>query len=373
VRIIMVSPYDLSVPGGVQGQVTGLTAALRTLGHDVVVLAPGRPGSEDAAGVRRLGRAFGVRANGSVAPVTLSPWAAVRAGAAVRDPGIDVVHIHEPLAPVLPYGCLVASRHPIVGTFHRNGSSPLYRAMAPAVRWVARRLAARCAVSESARDNVAPTSRAEFEVLFNGIDIDRYAHAAPAARTGPTVLFVGRHERRKGLGVLLEAWTRVETPATLWIVGEGPETDELRGRFAASAHLEWLGAISEGEKAARLAAADVFCAPSVGGESFGVVLLEAMAARCALLASDIDGYRAAAGTHARLVPPGDSGALAVAIDEMLGDAAAGAGRSGVDALDAAFRHAERWSMQRLAMRYVEIYERVLADPPARATPGPQVA
>jgi phosphatidylinositol alpha-mannosyltransferase len=367
-RIAMVSPYDLSVPGGVQGQVTGLSAALRDLGHEVVVVAPGpKVGTQDD-GTIVVGRSVGVRANGSVAPIAVWPTAALRAARVIRRSDIDVVHLHEPLAPVLNYGPLLAARQPMVGTFHRNGPSALYRVLGPVARWASRRLAARCAVSESARDNAASIG-GDFEVLFNGVDVDRFATDAPSPTTGPTILFVGRHEPRKGLAVLLEAFGLLSTPAVLWVAGEGPATRELRGRYPDSARVVWLGAITEDEKVARMAGADVFCAPSLGGESFGIVLLEAMAARCAVVASDIDGYRAASGGHARLVAPDDPAGLAAALDEALADAAAGQGRSSTEALDSARRRAGEWSMVRLAGRYVEIYERVLAEAPGRAVPG----
>ena len=361
-RIAMVSPYDLSVPGGVQGQVSGLSEALRDLGHEVVVVAPGKGAVGDGGRTVLVGRAVGVRANGSVAPVSISPGAAARAARVVRRPGIDVVHLHEPLAPVLNYGCLLAARQPIVGTFHRNGPSALYRVLGPLARWAVGRLAVRCAVSEAARDNAASSLGGDYEVLFNGIDVERFATDAPTPTTAPTVLFVGRHEPRKGLAVLLEAFESLRRPAVLWVAGEGPATAELRRRHPASARLQWLGAISDDQKVARMVGADVFCAPSLGGESFGMVLLEAMAAGCALGASDIDGYRVASGGHALLVAPGDPAALASGLDQALSDAAAGRGLASPEALAAARRHADRWSMSKLARRYVEIYERVLAGP-----------
>jgi len=360
-RIAMVSPYDLAVPGGVQGQVVGLGAALRNLGHEVVVVAPGpRKGRNET--LITVGDAIGVRANGSVAPIAVSPAAAVRAGRAVRRGGFDVIHLHEPLAPVVNYGCLLAASQPIVGTFHRNGASALYRILGPGVRWAVRRLDARCAVSEAARDNVAPFCSGEFEVLFNGIDVDRYRTDAPTPTEGPTVLFVGRHEPRKGLAVLLEAVSSMARPPVQWIAGEGPATAELQARFPASPTLHWLGTISEEEKVARMAGAHVFCAPSTGGESFGMVLLEAMAAGCSVVASDIEGYRQAAGGHARLVAPNDPRALALALETALGDATSGSGGSSPEALVSARRHAERWSMAELARRYEEIYRRVAPGP-----------
>jgi phosphatidylinositol alpha-mannosyltransferase len=360
-RIAMVSPYDLQVPGGVQGQVQGLAAALGGLGHQVVVLAPGTPPGVRADGVVFLGRSVGVRANGSVAPVSISPLAAKRAAAEVRSGRYDVIHLHEPLAPAGNYGCLLVARQPIVGTLHRQGSSAFYRLLAPAARFALGRLSACCAVSTAARDNVAGLVRGEVEILFNGIDLERFGGERPVRRPIPTVLFVGRHEPRKGLAVLLEAFARLAEPAQLWVAGAGPQTAELRRRYPPSDRLVWLGEISEDEKAERLAAADVFCAPSLGGESFGMVLLEALATGLCLVASDIDGYRDVAAGYARLVRPGDADALAAALQDVLADVGAQQGRAAPEALAAERRYAAGWSMEELARRYVGIYERVLDE------------
>jgi len=362
----MVSPYDLAVPGGVQGQVSGLSSALRAAGHDVVVVAPGPAAQGDE--LVTVGRAVGLRANGSVAPVALSPAAAWRAGRAVRRGDFDLVHLHEPLAPILNYGCLIASPRPLVGTFHRNGSSPLYGAMSPLVSLVLSRLSARCAVSEAARRNVARFTRGDFEVLFNGIDLGRYRSEPRRLASDPTILFVGRHERRKGLAVLLDAVSQMSNPPMLWVAGHGPATAELSARHPGSARLEWLGPIGEEEKVERLLAADIFCAPSLGGESFGIVLLEAMAARCSVVASDIDGYREAANGHALLVSPNDPRSLAVALEQAVADATSGTRRSSVEALDSARRFVEQWSMSELARRYVTLYERVLGSGTVRSSP-----
>jgi phosphatidylinositol alpha-mannosyltransferase len=366
----MTSPYDLGVPGGVQGQVVGLSAALRALGHEVVDIAPGHPSVRPD--LVTVGRATGVRANGSVAPVALSPATATRARRAVRESGADVVHLHEPFAPMLNYGLLVAGGPPLVGTFHRSGASVLYRALGPLARWVLGRLDARCAVSESARAMVAPFARGEVEVLFNGVDIERYRGAVPVPTSGPTVLFVGRHEPRKGLGVLLDAVDQMAEPPVLWVAGAGPQTTELRSAHPPSERLLWLGAITEEEKATRLAGADVLCAPSLGGESFGMVLLEGMAAGCAVVASDIDGYRQAAGGHARLVPPEDPAALGLALEQTLARVAT-AGAEIADARRAAAEYAAHWSMSALARRYLEIYERVRVGAKGRGDGSPAVA
>jgi phosphatidylinositol alpha-mannosyltransferase len=248
---------------------------------------------------------------------------------------------------------------PKIGTFHRAGASTAYRVLGPLARWAADRLDVRCAVSPEAMATAADALGGTYELVGNGVELDRFDSAEPWPTVGPTVLFVGRHERRKGLGVLLDAFGRMRrqgVAATLWVVGHGPDTDALRARTPVDASVEWLGRVDDGELASRLRGAQVLCAPSLGGESFGMVLLEAMAARAAVVASDIPGYAFVAGHHAVLVAPGDADALAAALTRAVADAAGGTGTSAPAALDDAFAHASTWSMARLADRYVAIYD-----------------
>ena len=371
-RVVMVSPYDLARPGGVQGQVAGLARSLRRLGHEVAVLAPGERAADGAGGfdgTHVVGRSVGLRANGSVAPVSLSPVAAVRLARFARRHAPDVVHLHEPMAPVAGYGCLLTRPAPLVGTYHRSGDSRWYGALRPLAGWANRRLDARCCVSEAARQTAEAAMGGTYEVLFNGVEVTRFAAADPWPTDRPTVLFLGRHEARKGLGVLLEAFASVPGPAVLWVAGDGPESPALRRRFPPSERVRWLGLLGDEEVASRLAGADVLCAPSLGGESFGMVLVEAMAAGCTVVASDIDGYRAAASGHALLVPPGDPAALARALAEAVAEAAAGTGRAAPAPRRAALAHAEGWSMDRLAERYLDVYRRVAGGRRASAAPG----
>ena len=363
-RVAIVCPYDLSRPGGVQGQTLGLARSLRRRGHQVALIAPDDRRAGWVAGPTYVvGRSVGVRSNGSVAPVSVSPLAAKRALDALREWKPDVVHLHEPLAPLLGYGLLLTSWWPIVATFHRAGAPRAAALAAPAARWACRRIKVRVAVSETARRSAAMLCGGEagsYDVLFNGVDLDRFARARPAAPAAPAVLFLGRHEPRKGLGVLLEAFSGLSSCASpdavraeLWIAGGGPETETLRARYQQSERVRWLGVVSDEEAADLLVRAAVSCAPSLGGESFGVVLLEAMAARCRIVASDIPGYREAADGHATFVPPGDVAALRAALAAALSEAPDEA------ALDAASRHAARRSMDALAERYVDAYRRAL--------------
>src|SRR5437763_5050681 len=227
--------------------------------------------------------------------------------------------MHEPLVPGPTMTAVVAGAMAKVGTFHAAGGSAAYRWLWPITRWMAGRLAVRCAVSEDARDMASRALGGHYVLVHNGIEIERFAKATPWPTTGPTLFFVGRHEPRKGLAVLLEALDRLPADMTVWIGGDGPETETLRERVGDDARVQWLGRIGDDELARRLRGADVFCAPSLGGESFGVVLLEAMAAHTPIVASDLPGYRnvARAGLDALLVPPGHAPALADAITRVL--------------------------------------------------------
>jgi phosphatidylinositol alpha-mannosyltransferase len=220
---------------------------------------------------------------------------------------------------------------------------------------MARQLDLRCAVSDDARRMAEDALGGEYVVLYNGIEIDRFAKATPLPTDAPTIFFVGRHEPRKGLAVLLDALVHLPPEVRLWIASDGPDTPALRLRTAGDPRVEWLGRISDDEKAARLRSADVFCAPSLRGESFGVVLLEAMAASTPIVASDLPGYRnvARAGQDALLVPPGDVGALAGALRELLTDQTRA--RQLVASGEA---RAAAFSMDRLAERYLELYAQI---------------
>jgi phosphatidyl-myo-inositol alpha-mannosyltransferase len=378
-RIALVCPYSLSRPGGVQGQVLGLARSLGARGQAVTVFAPvdGTGVTPDGAEVVATGSSVSLPANGAVAPVTLSLRAVARGVRAIRAGGFQVVHVHEPFTPGLPYGLLVG-RHlpPLVATFHRSGGSPFYTMLRPVTRRLAERLAVRCAVSEAARATASAALGGRYEVLFNGVEMDRFNGVEPWPTDRPTVLFLGRHEPRKGLQVLLQAFDRLDRwgsddqggsdpspPPVLWIAGDGPQTASLRRDHPESSSIRWLGVLSEQEKIRRLTGADVLCAPSLGGESFGMVLVEAMAARTMVVASDIDGYRDAAGGHAVLVPPGDARSLAGALTQTLARASVPAGGDGLDP-EAAWAWASHWSMDRLAADYEGLYRTAMVGTPA---------
>jgi phosphatidylinositol alpha-mannosyltransferase len=276
---------------------------------------------------------------------------------ALRSRKFDVVHLHEPFAPGASYALLLFATSPLVGTFHRSGPSAFYNLLRPLARAGANRLKVRCAVSEEALATVRKALGGHYELIGNGVDLEHFASAAPSPTTNPTSIFVGRHEPRKGLAVLLEAFEGIKG-ATLWICGSGPQTPELMARFPQDETRKWLGRVADDELARRLAGAHVACFPSLGGESFGVVLLEAMAARCVAVASDLPGYRYVAAGNAELFEPGNVGSLHELLQRTLDDSRSGRGRSAPASLDAAYCAASRFSMAEIAARYVSVYEDV---------------
>lgn len=355
-RVGLMSPYSLTIPGGVQGQVLALGRALRARGVNTRVLGPCDGPPPDAC-VTPLGQSVPTAANGSVAPLAPDPAAQLRTLRALWDEDFDILHLHEPMAPGPTQTALLLKPAPTVATFHAAGTSASYDHLSRPLAWLARRIDRRCVVSEDALALVQEPLGGTYDLIHNAVEVGRY-QATPAWPTeGPTIFFVGRHEPRKGLAVLLDALTGLPADVRLWVGSDGPETDELQRRTAGDPRIEWLGRITEDEKLARLRGADVFCAPSLRGESFGVVLLEAMAAETPIVASDLPGYAKVAegGTDAMLVEPGDPAALATALakvlhDDELADGLVTAGRA----------RADEFSMARQAGRYLEIYEETLA-------------
>ena len=362
-RIGMVCPYSLSIPGGVQAQVLGLARELRRAGHEVRVLGP-CDGPPPEAFVTPLGDSLPTAANGSIAPLAPDPAAALRTSRVLSDERFDVLHLHEPLAPGPTITAVTLHAAPTVGTFHAAGRSSSYRVLAPLLRRLMERIDHRVVVSKDARALVQGHLGGEYEVLFNGVETTEIRATSPRSSARPALFFVGRHEERKGLDVLLQAVHGSELDIVCWIGGDGPDSSRLREEYADDPRFVWLGRITDPEKLARLRGASVFCAPSLHGESFGVVLLEAMAAGTPVVASDLPGYRNVA-THDRdalLVAPGDVEALRRAIGRVLLDreCAGRLVRAGSD-------RADRFAMSALAEAYVGIYRRLVSD----LAPAPQ--
>jgi phosphatidyl-myo-inositol alpha-mannosyltransferase len=316
-KIGLVCPYIYPESGGVAQHVRYLYENLRLRGHDVRILTASHGPQRSSEGdVIRLGVGFSVRANGSVGTLTFSPRYLRQIGDLLERERFDVLHFHEP------------SRRVNVATFHAfAGFSPSYEFGSRALRGYAERLHGRIAVSAAARHFIDRFFPGDYKVIPNGVDIGRYAGAVPVARWQdgtPNILFVGRHEPRKGLLDLLKAQRilrRSGSTARLLVVGTGPQEREAR-RYVATRGLggvEFLGRVSEAEKAQLFRTADVYCSPATGGESFGIVLLEAMAAGAPIVCSDIHGYKGVVrrGREALLVPPHEPRELAAAIERLL--------------------------------------------------------
>jgi len=356
-RIAMVSPYSVSVPGGVQAQVLGLARELRRIGHEVRVLAP-CDGPPPEPFVTPLGNSLPTAANGSVAPLAPDPSAAMRTIRALNDEAFDVIHLHEPIVPGPTVTALLLKLAPTVGTFHAAGDSTSYRVLNKTARWAAEHLSVRVAVSESAKELASRYLDGEYTVLFNGIEVQRYMRPATPRETSPTILFCGRYEPRKGLEVLLQSMAHLPKNVKLWIASDGAGIDDLQNTYGADERINWLGRITEEDKLDRLARCTAFCAPSLRGESFGIVLLEAMAAGAALVASNISGYNNVA-THkanALLVDPGNPVALAEALHEATTNVT-----TREQLVAGGHARAQDFSMRRLAESYVEMYKKLLND------------
>src|SRR5919202_1210732 len=335
-KLALVSPYDFAYTGGVTEHVAHLAEQFRASGHQVHIIAPSSDGETEPitigdAHVHRIGRVVSVPANGSVARITLSLRSYQQAKRLLAEEQFDLIHLHEPMMPALPLTVLRHSTTTNIGTFHAFRNTPLtYFYGKPILRPFFRKLHGHIAVSSAAREFVGEYFPADYRIIPNGIDYERFHRRYPRleslAEGRPTVLFVGRLEKRKGLRFLLRAWPEVlrrHPEARLVVVGRGRPLEGYR-RFAArqgwsSNDVVFAGYVSDEDLPRYYQAADVFCAPNTGQESFGIVLLEAMAAGAPIVAADIPGYRDVV-THERegvLVETKNTGALADAICRLL--------------------------------------------------------
>jgi phosphatidylinositol alpha-mannosyltransferase len=334
VKIALASPYDFAYPGGVTEHVTHLGEELRHRGHEVHVIAPmSGPRDEESLSpfVHPIGRVIPIPTNGSVARVTLPLKGYVQVKRLLATEQFDVIHLHEPMMPALPLTVLRHSQTVNVGTFHAfRRSNIAYFYAKPMIRPLFRKLHGLIAVSRPARDFVAEYFPGDYRVIPNGIEVARFSEPVPLPEdlTGddPIVLFVGRMEKRKGLSYLLRAWANVrrEFPrARLIVVGHGRPLESYRSfvRKQGWSEVEFRGFVPAAVLPAYFQRADIFCAPSTGAESFGIVLLEAMAAGRPILATRIDGYAEVIthGVDGLLVEPKDPQALAVGLTHLLAD------------------------------------------------------
>jgi phosphatidylinositol alpha-mannosyltransferase len=331
-RIGIVCPYSFDVPGGVQFHVRDLAEALIGRGHSVSVLAPADEDTPIPEYMTSAGKAVPVRYNGAVARLTFGPMTAARVRRWLEAGRFDVLHLHEPVTPSLSMLALWIADGPVVATFH----SSLVRSRSlqiayPLVRQSLEKISARIAVSEDARRTLVEHLGGDAVVIPNGVFVDAFHVEKDPRWTGtpeaPTVVFLGRlDEPRKGLPVLLEAvpaLRRAVPGVRVLVVGRGEtgpdDVRELLGEDAAA--VEFVGGVSDEDKARLLASADVYVAPQTGGESFGIVLVEAMSAGTAVVASDLGAFRRVLdeGNAGVLFRTGDSADLARTLIELLGD------------------------------------------------------
>lgn len=334
-RVGLVSPYSFDVPGGVQFHIRDLAEYLLAKGHHVSVLAPAEEGTPLPDHVVPAGRPVPIRYNGSTARLLFGPVAAAKVGRWIEEGDFDVLHLHEPLSPSLSMLALWSATGPVVATFHTaNERSRAMQAAFPVLRPSLEKILGRIAVSEAARTTVTTHIGGDAVIIPNGVSTQVFADAPrreewAGTSGGPTIAFLGRiDEPRKGLAVILEAMPRVlaEIPgARLLVVGPGAgETLRRRLPDDVAAATEFLGALSDQDKACALASADLYVAPHTGGESFGIVLVEAMAAGAPVLASDLPAFQRVLdaggdGVAGATFVTGDAGDLATRTLELLAD------------------------------------------------------
>ena len=365
-KIALVSPYDFASFGGVTKHISHLAVEFRRAGHEVDIIAPcsGNLPVDAPAPVHRLGHPVSIPANGSIARIGVGSRLGKEVGQIMASAAFDIVHLHEPLLPALPLAVLRASRATNVGTFHAfRRSNIAYLYGKPILRYFFRKLDGRITVSACARDFVSEHFHADYRVIPNGIDFERFS--SPRGRIEQfadgrlNVLFVGRLEKRKGLSYLLRAWGPVheQVPeARLIVVGGGGGLKHYRSFVGSRDDIVFAGEVSDEELLDYYHTADVFCAPSTGGESFGMVLLEAMAAGKPIVTTSIPGYSEVVShdVEGLLVPPKDADNLARALVLLLSDPQLRArlGAQGV-------RSAERYAWPVVAEQVLDYYRETI--------------
>ncbi|MHA6625569.1 glycosyltransferase family 4 protein [Pseudonocardia sichuanensis] len=368
-RVGIVCPYSLDVPGGVQAHVVGLAGALERLGHTVSVLAPAAEGTAVPGFVTPAGRALGVPYNGSVARVSFGPLTYARARRWLAEHTFDVLHLHEPTTVSLSVLTLLAAEGPIVATFHTSTErSRALAAFGGVLQPLMEKVTARIAVSPLARRVQVEHLGGDAVEIPNGVDVEEFAAGTPLPGypRPETVGFLGRFdEPRKGMPVLLDAVRRLapDRPRLrVLVVGRGDAAGLRRAAGPVADRLDVLGPVDDATKAAALRSMDVFCAPNTGGESFGIVLAEALAAGAPVLASDLDAFRDVLGAPAAgvLFPTGDGAALAERLATLLDDPAHRT------ALAAAGRvRAQDFGWPAVAAAVVRVYRAAVAADPRR--------
>ncbi|MCW2863381.1 MAG: glycosyl transferase group 1 [Actinoallomurus sp.] len=366
-RIGIVCPYTWDVPGGVQSHVRDLTEALFAFGHEVSVIAPADDDAPLPPYVVSAGRAVPVPYNGSVARLSFGFLSASRVRRWIREGRFDVLHVHEPASPSLGVLACWAADGPIVATFHASFErSRALSAAGPILQSALEKISARIAVSEKARKTLVDHFGGDAVLIPNGVTTERYAMATPLQGwpgDDGALGFLGRmDEQRKGLPVLLRAFEVLgrERPGLRLLLAGPGDADEVRARVSPELRdrVVILGLVSEADKVRALHSVDVFVAPNTGGESFGIVLAEAMSAGAPILASDITAFSRVllGGRAGALFPVGDATALAAAAADLLDD---GARRKQLS--DEAKTAVRAYDWSTVARDVVRVYETVAGD------------
>jgi phosphatidyl-myo-inositol alpha-mannosyltransferase len=388
-RIALVSPYSWTYQGGVNRHVEALAEQFIARGDHVRVLAPWDPPDRISKRLHRsqpelreapdylipLGRTFGIGANGAVSNLSVFPEGPIALRRELKAGDYDVVHVHEPLAPIVGWDAMVFRGAPVVGTFHAYSTKafPNHVASLLGARRRFNQLAARIAVSEAAAWTGRRWFGGEYTIVPNGVDVEAAPHGPKPPSDELRLLFVGRSEERKGLPVLLAAFQALveHVPSRLTIVGADPEEISRRvGDPDLMNHIDVLGKVSDSVLWRQLGEADLLCAPSLSGESFGMVLIEAMAAGTGVVASAIAGYSDVVtnGVDGILVPPADPQALAEELQLLAHEP------ERITAMgEAGRRSAERYAWPRIAEEVAEVYERAIEPAPAPIWPPEELA
>lgn len=374
-KIAIVSPYDFAYPGGVVNHITSLERYLTRIGHEVKIIAPASKAVPDLGDhFIPVGKPRSIPSSGSIARITISLNLSSRIQAVLDRENFDLIHLHEPLCPMLCTTVLRLSKTANIGTFHAFGGRPSYNWATPVIklymkRWF-RKLHGKIAVSESAMKYINRHFPGYYNIIPNGIDLEHFSpDASPIDEFCDgkvNILFVGRLERRKGLSYLLEAYKQVKKEAPisrLIVVGPGIR---LRHKYENQVLRDGLkdvvftGYVSSDDLPRYYRSADIVCAPATGAESFGIILLEAMSMGKPIVASDVGGYAGVIthGTDGLLVPPKDAQRLAQALIPLMTDESLRWKMGAKGRLKA-----EEYSWERIAKRVLDYYIRVLSEPP----------
>lgn len=351
-RIGIVCPYSFDQPGGVQAHVLDLGSTLIAQGHDVQVLGPATQAADVPEFVVRGGRSIPIPYNGSVARLALGPQVIARTKRFIREGRFDLLHIHEPNSPSYSLVALALAHGPIVATYHASAStSAVLRIVLPFLRPSLEKIRGSIAVSELARRWQVEMVGGDPVLIPNGVDISAF-NGTPDMDP-PEIVFLGRlDEPRKGLDIFLDAVAGITQPVKVTVIGAG----DHRRLSSSSPPVEFVGRVSDVRKAEILGRASIYVAPNTGSESFGIVLVEAMAARCAVVASDLEAFRAVCGSAGHYFPTGNAVALRTELNRLLAhpEERRAAGDNGR-------RQAEQYDWSHVSRKIMAVYETVVND------------